>query len=164
LDYGAIANGLTTDGELVEVDAGTGYRYVFDIGSADGCESRVVAGYGLSRPPAGPRDASRLRGYPVPKTLVPTHDRGHLFAHAAGGAADVNLFVQHRALNQGWSAEGRRWRALERYTARHPGTLMVVRLLYEDTSALPRALEAVLADKRGVIRSERLRNGSAAGS
>jgi hypothetical protein len=68
-------------------------------------------------------------------------DLGHFVPHAAGGPSNINLYWQDRRLNRGWSEEGRRFRAMEAFTSKHPGTLYFVRLLYEDDSAVPKLLE-----------------------
>lgn len=147
--------------ELLEFDDGHGYRYVFDLApnaKAESAESRVVVAWGRATPTNARREASRLRGFPIPPRPRGEDDRGHLFAHAAGGGLDVNLFAQARELNRGWSASGRRWRSLERLALRRAGAVLVVRLLYADTTARPAALEAVLAADDGILRTERLTN------
>jgi hypothetical protein len=118
----------------------------------------VVAAWGCARTNPGRRDASRMRGFPLARGLRGDHDRGHLFSHAAGGGTDVNLFVQARALNRGWSPAGRRWRALERLAVLRADAVLVVRLVYDDASAVPSALQAALVDDTGIIRTEYLSN------
>lgn len=34
----------------------------------------------------------------------------------------MNLFLQRRDLNRGWSQQGKQYRAMEQYLADHPGT------------------------------------------
>jgi hypothetical protein len=80
-------------------------------------------------------------------------DRGHLIPHLSGGEFGPNIFRQDRALNRGWSVEGRKYRALEREAAATAGTLYFGHLLYDDHTAYPVAIEigplrgnALLAD------------------
>lgn len=64
-----------------------------------------------------------------------------IFAHASGGELDINLFPQRRDLNRGWSAEGKRFRRMEKWVAKRPGTFHVHRPLYADESWVPAWLE-----------------------
>ena len=90
-----------------------------------------------------------MRGFPdvnvgVKSVLGPRAflaDRGHFLGHASGGALDINLFPQSRRLNRGWSAEGKRFRAIERYVAVHPGSFFYHRPFYEDGTWIPARLE-----------------------
>lgn len=146
---------------MVEFMDGHGYRFVFDgaeLAEGDAPQPRVVAAWGSAQANPVSRDASRMRGFPLASRLRGDYDRGHLFSHAAGGGTDVNLVAQGRALNRGWSAAGRRWRALERLAVRRADAVLVVRLLYDDASAVPAALQAVLVDDAGIIRTEYLSN------
>ena len=91
-------------------------------------EGRLVAVSGRSTVRKGKRDDYRLKGWvgATEKTFGPGWDKGHFIAHAIGGAVDqaeVNVFVQRRDLNRGWSAEGRRYRDMERYCELNPGRL-----------------------------------------
>lgn len=67
-------------------------------------------------------DVAYQRNFPLPPdpdgTLV---DRGHLIPHLSGGEFGPNIFRQHRALNLGWSEQGKRFRALKRAAAATPG-------------------------------------------
>ena len=87
-------------------------------------------------------------------TLV---DRGHLIPHLSGGAFGPNIFRQHRALNRGWSEEGKRFRALEREAATAPGMFYFGHLVYEDDSAYPTMIETGLP-RGGELRVEGFRN------
>ena len=69
-------------------------------------------------------------------------------AHSAGGRLDINLFHQDARLNRGWSPEGRRYRAMEKYCAEHEGTFFFSRPIYADTTARPSEIEF------GVLRSD----------
>ena len=77
-------------------------------------------------------------------------DRGHLIPHLSGGEFGPNIFRQDRALNRGWSEEGKRCRALEREAAESPGAFYFGHLLYEDDSDWPFEIET------GVIRGSSL--------
>ena len=68
-------------------------------------------------------------------------DRGHLIPHLSGGEFGPNIFRQDRALNRGWSEEGKRYRALERAAAATPGALYFGHLLYADDTDYPRQIE-----------------------
>lgn len=134
--------------ELVHVTAQNGLTYSFDATPSPEDHdpvNRVVAVWGRSGQPAGPRDAVRLSGFPSPKGKSATPlDRGHLAAHAFGGTEDgINLIPQDRALNQGWrtSPQGQLWRRLERDLAARPGTPFFVRPIYNDSSDFPASIE-----------------------
>ncbi|MGH9014005.1 MAG: DNA/RNA non-specific endonuclease [Acidimicrobiia bacterium] len=134
--------------ELVHVTLDSGITYSYDAtqsSSAAEPANRVVAVWGVSGEPAGPREAARLTGFPSPvgQGSEPL-DRGHLVAHAAGGTEDgINLIPQDRELNRGTGtdADKKRWRAIERDLSRRPGTPFVVRPQYVDDSDFPGALE-----------------------
>ena len=80
-----------------------------------------------------------------------------MVAHGAGGEFGPNIFPQDRALNRGWSAEGKRYRALEREIAANPGALFFCCLLYGDDSDFPAAVELGLL-RPPVLHVERFRN------
>jgi hypothetical protein len=105
-------------------------------------EARLVAVSGLSSPQKGARDDYRLRGWvgATEKTFGRAWDKGHYIAHSIGGAVDqaeVNVFVQRRDLNRGWSEEGKRYREMETYCEANPGTFCFSRPIYFDQSAKP---------------------------
>jgi hypothetical protein len=109
-------------------------------------ESRVVAVMGSSAPDPRRRDDSRLRGWlgPTDSTFGKAWDKGHLIAHTIGGAvkgSELNVFIQRRDLNRGWSAAGRRYRAMESYCAANAGVLCWSRPVYTDCSAMPLQIE-----------------------
>ena len=57
------------------------------------------------------RDVSYQRGFPLTADPAgPPVDRGHLIPHLSGGEFGPNIFRQDRALNRGWSDEGKRFR------------------------------------------------------
>ena len=78
----------------------------------------------------------------------------HFIANSMGGAVDraeMNVFVQRRALNQGWSAQGKVYRRMENYCAEHPGTFCFSRPLYLDATARPTFVEfGLLSQIRGL--------------
>jgi hypothetical protein len=125
-----------------------GFNFLFDLTLAkydkddpSRPDDRVVAAYGLSRAPESKRDASRIRGFgPIGRDVGAT-DKGHLMAHSMGGSLDINVFPQRPEVNRGRTAEGKRYRAMERYAAKHPGTFVFSRLIYGDETWVPRALE-----------------------
>ena len=140
--------------DLVLVDPGNGFSYLFDLaGSLQGepCSRapRVVGVWGLSQPPASGRDHSRMRGHPRPGRSG--DDRGHLISCAAGGGYDINLVPMDAALNRGWSAEGSRFRALERKAASAPGTLFFIRPVYQDGTDRPGRFETGVQDGENLL-------------
>src|SRR6266545_2291859 len=84
-------------------------------------------------------------------------DRGHLIPHLSGSEFGPNIFRQHRALNRGWSEQGKRFRALEREAAAAPGMIYFGHLLYEDDSAYPTVIETGLL-RGGTLHVEVFRN------
>jgi hypothetical protein len=133
--------------EIFEVQLGA-FVYLFDAAptlsrAESGGDDRAVVVWGRSSAPATRRDRGRLAGFiPVPSSWSGRgRDRGHLVAHALGGGLDLNLVPQSSALNRGRSAEGRRWRALEREAAASPGMPLFVRLVYEDATWSPAEFE-----------------------
>ena len=118
--------------------------------------SRVVLACAISEPQLFRRDAARSRGFPnlndvVRKTLgcaAFAADKGHFLGHASGGQLDINLFAQRRELNRGWSPEGKRFRAMERFVASNPGCFFYHRPVYDDLTAIPARLAF------GVLRPE----------
>jgi hypothetical protein len=131
----------------------SGATYLFDYAGGVGAaqEDRTVAAWTVTPTVVGKRDVSYQRGFPLPPdpdgALV---DRGHLIPHLSGGEFGPNIFRQHRALNRGWSEEGKRYRALEREAAATPGVLYFGHLLYEDDTAYPMEIEI------GLLRGETL--------
>ena len=127
--------------QLVEFSHGPA-TYLFDS-SGDPQAERTVLAIAYPEPPATDRDVAYQRGYPLPEKLAGRAvDRGHFVPYTAGGLFGPNLFVQDRALNRGWSSEGRAYRALEQAAvAGSPTTLMFVRPLYVDGSDIPGFLD-----------------------
>jgi hypothetical protein len=140
--------------DLVVVDPGNGFSYLFDLAGTlrgEPCSRapRVVGVWGLSQPAAEGRDHSRMRGHPRPGRSG--DDRGHLVSCAAGGGYDINLVPMDAALNRGWSAEGSRFRALERKAAAVPGTLFFIRPVYQDGTDRPSRFEAGVQDGENLL-------------
>jgi hypothetical protein len=62
---------------------------------------------------------------------------------------EANVFIQRRALNRGWSEEGKVYRAMERYCHETPDAFCFSRPLYEDDTSKPALVEfGVLRDVR----------------
>jgi hypothetical protein len=147
----------------VEIELGT-FVYLFDAaptssGAQGGGDDRVVVVWGRSSMPATRRDRRRLTGFiPVPASWSGRgRDRGHLVAHALGGGLDLNLVPQWSPLNRGRSAEGRRWRALEREASASPQTPLFVRPIYDDATWAPSEFEYGLV-RGGGLHVERFQN------
>lgn len=124
------------------------YDYASDASTGEDSryEDRLMGVFGTSGPPLRVREASRLRGWigPTEAVLGGSFDKGHFIAQCIGGiidGAEINLFVQNRALNRGHSVEGKRYRAMERYCEQHHGTFCFARALYGDMTSRPSAIE-----------------------
>jgi hypothetical protein len=127
--------------------------FLFDQASGAGAvqADRTIAAWGFARSARRPRDAAYQRGYPSPAGRAERPlDRGHMVAHSAGGEFGPNIFPQDRALNRGWSAEGKRYRALEREIAGSPEAFFFCCLLYADDSDFPAAVELGLLRPSGL--------------
>ena len=140
-----------------------GFRYLFDSTPAgrsdfDRPANRVVAAWGYSKPDERVGDRRMLRGFPLPATREQALDRGHLIALASGGGESVNLVPQASGLNRGYTEQGKRWRALERYCAATPGVFIYVVLGYEDVSDIPAHFDFHIVDLEGGARSKRFTN------
>jgi len=138
----------------------SGATYLFDFASAVGGaqEDRTVGAWTVTPATIAKRDVVYQRNFPLPPdpdgTLV---DRGHLIPHLSGGEFGPNIFRQHRALNRGWSEQGKRFRALEREAAATPGVFYFGHLLYEDDSAYPTMIETGVL-RGGALYVEGFRN------
>jgi len=115
-------------------------------------EARLIAALGRSRPRETARDDYRLKGWigATEKMFGREWDKGHFIAHSIGGAVDgleVNVFVQRRDLNRGWSEAGKRFREMEQYCVLDRGTVCFSRPLFVDETARPAFVEfGVLKD------------------
>src|SRR4051794_37161795 len=121
-----------------------GATYLFDFASSADApqEDRTVAAWTVTPAVVGSRDVSYQRGYPMsPGAAGAAVDRGHLIPHLSGGQFGPNIFRQDRALNRGWSDQGRRYRALEREAAAALGCLFFAHLIYTDETAEPSEIE-----------------------
>lgn len=115
--------------------------YLFD-GSGNPQADRTVLAVAHPEPPTAERDAGYQRGYPLPDNLGGRPvDRGHFVPYSSGGLFGPNLFVQDRALNRGWSSDGRDYRQLERAAVTDTATTLFVRPLYTDDSDIPEFLD-----------------------
>ena len=88
-------------------------------------------------------------------------DKGRFIAHSIGGAVDraeVNVFVQLRALSRGWSGEGKRFREMEAYCEANPGTFCFNRPTYDDQTARPAFFEFGLLKREDRLWTERFQN------
>jgi hypothetical protein len=131
----------------------SGAFYLFDLSSAHDLpqEDRTVAAWALTPASVNRRDAAYQRGFPMsPGAGGAAVDRGHIIPHLSGGEFGPNIFRQDRALNRGWSKEGKRYRSLEREAAVTPGTFYFGHLIYFDDTAYPAEIET------GLLRVDRL--------
>jgi hypothetical protein len=149
--------------EIVRMQRGT-FEYIYDdyatleatgvVPYSADAEARLVAVLGRSEPKTEARDDSRLRGWvgPTQKMFGWEWDKGHLIAHSIGGAVDgweLNVFVQRRELNRGWSEAGKRFREMEKYCVSNPGAFCFSRPLYVDSTAKPAFVEFGLLKSDG---------------
>jgi hypothetical protein len=131
----------------------SGATYLFDLASAAGLpqEDRTVAAWALTPAAVAKRDTAYQRGFPLgPRVDGSTVDRGHVIPHLSGGEFGPNIFRQDRALNRGWSEQGKRYRALEREAAGTPGSLYFAHLIYTDDSADPSQIETGVLRRAGL--------------
>ena len=79
------------------------------------------------------------------------YDRGHFMSHRQAGGLDINLFPQRADINQGHSALGKQYRAMERDAVTHRNTFVFSRPLYDDKSwgAHPAAPSAIATGASG---------------
>ena len=138
-------------GPLVEFHDGSATFLFAQAG--DTHADRTLLAIGHPAPPLEVRDAAYQRGYPLPEMFAGRPvDRGHLIPYTGGGQYGPNLFVQDRALNRGWSRDGRGYRALERAAvAGSPNTLMFARPRYIDDSDVPGFIDLGHATSNGVV-------------
>jgi hypothetical protein len=132
------------DGAALHEFQQSGATYLFDLASAAGLpqEDRTVAAWTLTPAAVAKRDTAYQRGFPLaPRADGSRVDRGHLIPHLSGGEFGPNIFRQDRALNRGWSAQGKRYRALEREAAATPGCFFFAYLIYTDETAEPSQIE-----------------------
>ncbi len=136
------------EAEIVRFDHGAA-TYLFDLAGRTQAERTVLV---VSRPerPSMPRETAYQAGYPIPELVGGRPvDRGHYLAHSGGGLFGPNMFVQDRALNRGWSRQGRLYRALETRAVTTPGAILFVRPHYVDDSDVPAVLDLGVIDDGG---------------
>lgn len=136
------------------------WTFLFDFSSEVGAPQwdRTIAAWGLSAPGKRPRDEAYHRAYPSPKGRAERPlDKGHMVPHQVGGNLGQNIFPQDRDLNRGWSAEGKRYRALEREVGATPGAFFFCRLVYADDTDFPMWVELGTL-RSGRVHVERFRN------
>lgn len=130
---------LPACGRLREFEHGPA-TYLFAERSSSN-DDRTLLAIGTPERPDSARESAYQRGFPLADIVGgrPT-DRGHFIPYSAGGLFGPNIFRQDRALNRGWSQEGRQYRRLERQavstgTAQRP--IMFVHPTYIDVSDVP---------------------------
>ncbi|MEA2139321.1 MAG: hypothetical protein QOG56_2471 [Solirubrobacteraceae bacterium] len=148
--------------DVLEIAQGA-LTYLFDtaptMDGLDEGDDRVVAVWGHSRLPDGPRVSRRQAGFirNPPSWSHRGRDRGHFVAHAAGGGMDMNFFPQAAGLNRGTTRQGSVWKAMERHAIEHPGTALFVRPVYGDLTWVPACLDfGLLAE--GALHCQRFSN------
>lgn len=127
----------TGPGRLVEFADGPAAFLFAQAGTSHA--DRTLLAIGHPETPREVRDVVYQRGYPLPDTFAGRPvDRGHLIPYTGGGQYGPNLYVQDRALNRGWSRDGRGYRTVERAAvAGDPATLMFARPRYVDETDVP---------------------------
>ena len=134
----------TFDAHLLEMNLELAV-FVFDA-----TRERVVLAYAISTEQLNKRDVSRIIGFPNVNASTQKDgqdkgaffsDKGHFLGHASGGELDINLFPHRRELNRGWSAEGKRFRAMGRFVAENSGSFFYHRPVYDDDTWVPSSLE-----------------------
>jgi hypothetical protein len=165
----AYVDAATRPTNVLRVDD-EGFAYLFDwyshnvdeaVNAADlANEDRLVAAFGFSRAGETKRNVTRQRGWigPTDEHLGRDCDKGHFVPHSLGGGLEINLFIQRRDLNRGWSAAGKVYRAMESYCLEHPGTFFFNRPIYADGTAQPALLELGLLKAEGQLWIERFEN------
>ena len=137
------------DSMLVEFEHGPA-SYLYDAAGGAQSERTVLVACRPVRPRTE-RDSGYQAGYPLPEPVGGRPvDRGHFVPHSGGGLFGPNLFVQDRALNRGWSRQGRLYRALETRAVVGARATMFVRPEYDDGSDVPAFLDLGVIDDRGV--------------
>jgi hypothetical protein len=152
IQFAADAHWRTVDpGPVVEFDDGPA-TFLFAQAGASHADRTLVA-VAHPEPPRDARDVAYQRGYPLPGMVGGRPvDRGHFIPYTGGGQYGPNLFVQDRALNRGWSRDGRDYRALERAAvAGAPDTLMFARPRYVDDTDVPGFVDLGVATATEIV-------------
>jgi hypothetical protein len=123
--------------DLVKFSHGTA-DYLFDV-AGDPQVERTILALGRPEAPTQAREVTYQRGYPLPQVVANRAvDRGHFIPYTSGGLYGPNLFVQDRALNRGWSEQGRQYRKLEQLAvAGAPGSSVFILPHYIDQTDVP---------------------------
>jgi hypothetical protein len=124
--------------ELVTMNQGE-VHFLFDAtseGASEHCP-RTIAAFGKVSGLRTVRDVVYQAGFPMKANANQTFDRGHMMPHSAGGQFGPNIYAQDRALNRGLSAQGRRYRALERKALSTPSGVFFCHLRYSDPTDIP---------------------------
>jgi hypothetical protein len=103
---------------------------------------RLIGVIGRSKPKKTKRDDYRLHGWvgPTEKYFGKEWDKGHFIAHSIGGAvkgSELNVFIQRRDLNRGWSEQGKIFCEMEKYCKNNKNTFCFNRPLYIDETDRP---------------------------
>lgn len=136
------------DAELVTFDDGPA-KFLFDLHGRSRAERTVLV---VARPqrPTEERDTSYQAGYPLSERQGGRPvDRGHFVPYSGGGQFGPNIFAQDRALNRGWSRQGRLYRAIERRAVASEDAVLLARPHYADDSNVPAVLDLGVGDEQG---------------
>lgn len=144
LDYSSTC----PDAELVAFDDGPA-RFLFDLHGGSQAERTVLVVAQPQRPTEG-RDTGYQAGYPLNEHFGSRPiDRGHFVPYSGGGQFGPNIFAQDRALNRGWSRQGRLYRALETRALSAHRAVLVARPHYVDDSEVPALVDLGVGDENG---------------
>ena len=122
--------------ELVTFEHG-GAKYLFDKAEV---YDRSIAAVGFAETPLAPRNRGYQAGFPLKADPERPVDRGHMIPSSAGGLYGPNLFRQDRALNRGWSDEGKAYRKIESFAVSHHSFFFCA-LVYCDDTDFPALIE-----------------------
>lgn len=142
-------------GLVVEFDHGPA-TYLFDT-DPEGGTDRTLLAWARTTDPLSSRDFAYQAGFPMRPTGSRPMDRGHYIPYSGGGLYGPNLFAQDRALNRGWSRQGRSYRQLEtRATAAH--ATLFCRPHYDDDTDCPAFLDLGVLSEDIALEVRRFRN------
>jgi hypothetical protein len=147
-----------------------GFTYIYDfysefevkgvVQNSPTIEDRMVGALGYSQRSVRRRDVARQRAWvgPTEKRFGKENDKGHFVAHTLGGGLELNVFIQCRAVNRGWSPKGKLYRSMEQFCLRHPGTFFFSRPFYADCTCRPSLLEFGILKADGDLWIEHFEN------
>lgn len=136
------------DAELVTFDDGPA-KFLFDLHGGSRAERTVLVAARPQRP-TEERDTRYQAGYPLSERRGGRPvDRGHFVPYSGGGQFGPNIFAQDRALNRGWSRQGRLYRTLERRAVASDDAVLLARPHYVDDSDVPAVLDLGVGDEQG---------------